>query len=319
MPIICIMNTLHDACSWTLISVLHSTTPTTSQLLVIAGYQMISLSILQVWSLLVVVVARCSHERRGSTFGIWRTYNDWMYAFVKLKSGITWSGPKQLSTICANKVYKMGDQDLWNNCEKTCWNVAFVFWLQPSTHLRLFEGPGSRASLQSWWWCLAETSLSPSFFFQHFGTFRLATCVIWACFSIFPWHLLCQDQAVQGFADTSSAQEWFDQGGLCSGGCWLTQAGDDDNDDGRCVCLGEVMTTPMPCKWTLDALWIQDFVCFEILATLIKPGAWCWPNQIWSFRSSYGTTLLYDIQHFVRLVNPSFSDSMNLYRSTMES
>lgn len=156
-------------------------------------------------------------------------------------------------------------------------------------------------------------------FFQHFGTFRLATCVIWACFSIFPWHLLCQDQAVQGFADTSSAQEWFDQGGLCSGGCWLTQAGDDDNDDGRCVCLGEVMTTPMPCKWTLDALWIQDFVCFEILATLIKPGAWCWPNQIWSFRSSYGTTLLYDIQHFVRLVNPSFSDSMNLYRSTMES
>lgn len=163
MPIICIMNTLHDACSWTLISVLHSTTPTTSQLLVIAGYQMISLSILQVWSLLVVVVARCSHERRGSTFGIWRTHNDWMYAFVKLKSGITWSGPKQLSTICANKVYKMGDQDLWNNCEKTCWNVAFVFWLQPSTHLRLFEGPGSRASLQSWWWCLAETSLSPSF------------------------------------------------------------------------------------------------------------------------------------------------------------
>ena len=112
-----------------------------------------------------------------------------MYAFVKLKSGIAWSGPKQLSTICANKVYKTGDQDLWNNCEKTCWKVAFVFWLQPSTQPQAFlKGLGvaqvCKVGDDTW-----QKQVFHHLFFQHFGTFRLATFVIWVCF-LFPWHLL---------------------------------------------------------------------------------------------------------------------------------
>lgn len=305
------MNPVHDACSWTLISVpcfFHSTTPTTSQLLAIAGYQMISLSIT---SLKSASSGCCLHERTRSTFGICRTYNDWMYAFVKLKSGTAWSGPKQLTTICANKVCEMRDRDLWNNCEirnllKGCFCILVTAFYAASGFLKgLGVAQVCKVGDDAW-----QKQVFHHLFFQHFGTFRLATFVIWVCFYFLGICCGCQAQAVQGFADTSSAQEWFDQGGLGSGGCWLTQAGDhdddddggggdvngDDDDDGRCVCLGEVMTTPMPCKWTLDALWIQDFVCFEILATLIKPGAWCWPNQIWSFRSSYGTTMLYDIQ-----------------------
>lgn len=54
-------------------------------------------------------------------------------------------------------------------------------------------------------------------FFQHFWDFSLGNfCHLGPGLGICCG---CQDQAVQGFADTSSAQEWFDQGGLGSGGC----------------------------------------------------------------------------------------------------